>query len=155
MADCDNCRHPDDHAQRQGAGVSHACIVVGMEDGLFPGDRAMGEQEEMEEERRLCYVAMTRAKEKLTLTNARQRTLYGQYQPRYALPLSEGDPGGEYGVAGEARTPAGGVPLGGGVAASCRCVSGTYPSGGDQCRSTTAPSRSVGAGSLRSTPLRP
>ena len=39
--------------------------VVGMEDGLFPGNRAMGEEEEMEEERRLCYVAMTRAKEHL------------------------------------------------------------------------------------------
>ncbi len=33
--------------------------VVGMEEGVFPGNRAMGEQEEMEEERRLCYVAMT------------------------------------------------------------------------------------------------
>lgn len=53
-------------------------FVVGMEDGLFPGNRAMGEPEEMEEERRLCYVAMTRAKEKLTLTNCRQRMLYGR-----------------------------------------------------------------------------
>jgi len=52
--------------------------VVGMEEGIFPGLRAVGEQEEMEEERRLCYVAMTRAKEKLTLTNARQRMLYGR-----------------------------------------------------------------------------
>ena len=56
-------------------------FVVGMEDGLFPGNRAMGEPEEMEEERRLCYVAMTRAKEKLTLTNARQRMLFGRTTP--------------------------------------------------------------------------
>ena len=56
-------------------------FVVGMEEGLFPGNRAMGDAEEMEEERRLCYVAMTRAKEKLTLTNARQRTLYGKTTP--------------------------------------------------------------------------
>ena len=56
-------------------------FVVGMEEGLFPGNRAMGDAEEMEEERRLCYVAMTRAKEKLTLTNARQRTLYGKTAP--------------------------------------------------------------------------
>ena len=41
----------------------------------------MGEPEEMEEERRLCYVAMTRAKEKLTLTNARQRMLFGRTTP--------------------------------------------------------------------------
>ena len=53
-------------------------FVVGMEDGLFPGNRAMGEPEEMEEERRLCYVAMTRAKERLTMTTARQRMLYGR-----------------------------------------------------------------------------
>ena len=59
-------------------------FVVGMEDGLFPGNRAMGDPEEMEEERRLCYVAMTRAKEKLTMTNARQRTLYGRTTPAMA-----------------------------------------------------------------------
>ena len=56
-------------------------FVVGMEEGLFPGNRAMGDGAEMEEERRLCYVAMTRAREKLTLTNARQRTLYGRTTP--------------------------------------------------------------------------
>jgi DNA helicase-2/ATP-dependent DNA helicase PcrA len=55
-----------------------AVYVVGMEDGLFPNSCAIYDQEEMEEERRLCYVAMTRAKEKLTLTNARQRMLYGR-----------------------------------------------------------------------------
>ena len=59
-------------------------FVVGMEDGLFPGNRAMGDAEEMEEERRLCYVAITRAKEKLTMTNARQRTLYGRTTPAMA-----------------------------------------------------------------------
>ena len=56
-------------------------FVVGVEEGIFPGIRAIGEAEEMEEERRLCYVAMTRAKEKLTLTNTRQRTLYGRTSP--------------------------------------------------------------------------
>jgi len=52
--------------------------VVGMEEGIFPGASAQYDQEELEEERRLCYVAMTRAKEKLTLTNCRQRMLYGR-----------------------------------------------------------------------------
>lgn len=52
--------------------------VVGMEEGVFPGGRASGESEEMEEERRLCYVAMTRARQHLTMTNARQRMLYGR-----------------------------------------------------------------------------
>ena len=52
--------------------------VVGMEEGIFPGASAQYDQEELEEERRLCYVAMTRAKEKLTLTHCRQRMLYGR-----------------------------------------------------------------------------
>lgn len=52
--------------------------VVGMEDGIFPGMNSMFDMDELEEERRLCYVAMTRAKEHLTLTNARQRMLYGR-----------------------------------------------------------------------------
>lgn len=52
-------------------------FIVGAEEGIFPGLRAIGEQEEMEEERRLCYVALTRAKEKLYITCARQRMLFG------------------------------------------------------------------------------
>mgnify|MGYP003375389829 CR=1 FL=1 len=53
-------------------------FVVGVEEGIFPGIRAIGDDEEMEEERRLCYVAMTRAKEKLHLTCAAQRMLFGR-----------------------------------------------------------------------------
>ena len=54
--------------------------VVGMEEGIFPGTASMYDEEELEEERRLCYVAMTRAREKLVMTNARQRMLYGRTQ---------------------------------------------------------------------------
>jgi DNA helicase-2/ATP-dependent DNA helicase PcrA len=53
-------------------------FLVGFEDGLFPGMRAIGDREEMEEERRLCYVAITRAKKTLTITHAKQRMLYGR-----------------------------------------------------------------------------
>ena len=53
-------------------------FIVGMEEGIFPGQRVIGEAEEMEEERRLCYVAITRAKKKLYLCCARQRVLFGQ-----------------------------------------------------------------------------
>ena len=53
-------------------------FIVGFEDGLFPGLRAIGDAEEMEEERRLCYVAITRAKERLTISYAKQRMLYGR-----------------------------------------------------------------------------
>ena len=52
--------------------------LVGFEDGLFPGMRSIGDAEEMEEERRLCYVAITRAKKTLTICHARQRMLYGR-----------------------------------------------------------------------------
>lgn len=53
-------------------------FLVGFEDGLFPGMRCIGDAEEMEEERRLCYVAITRAKQNLTISHARQRMLYGR-----------------------------------------------------------------------------
>lgn len=53
-------------------------FLVGFEDGLFPGLRAIGDNEEMEEERRLCYVAITRAKKRLTISHARQRMIYGR-----------------------------------------------------------------------------
>ena len=56
-------------------------FLVGFEDGLFPGMRAIGDPEEMEEERRLCYVAITRAKKSLTISYARQRMLYGRTTP--------------------------------------------------------------------------
>ena len=52
-------------------------FLVGMEEGLFPSYRSIGEQRELEEERRLCYVGITRAKEYLFLTCAKQRTIFG------------------------------------------------------------------------------
>ena len=52
-------------------------FMPGMEDGLFPGHRALDSENGIEEERRLCYVGMTRAKEKLFLTSAAYRVLYG------------------------------------------------------------------------------
>ena len=53
-------------------------FVVGMEETVFPGIRAIGEPEEMEEERRLCYVAITRAMRQLYLVCAQQRMLFGR-----------------------------------------------------------------------------
>ena len=57
--------------------------VIGMEDGVFPHIRALGEPHELEEERRLAYVGITRAMRQLTLTHAWSRLLYGsrQYNP--------------------------------------------------------------------------
>ncbi|MDT8419391.1 MAG: UvrD-helicase domain-containing protein [Desulfuromonadales bacterium] len=55
-------------------------FMAGMEEGLFPHSRTAGDGDALEEERRLCYVGMTRAMEKLYLTRARRRRIYGTYQ---------------------------------------------------------------------------
>lgn len=52
-------------------------FLVGMEEGIFPGYKSIGEPKELEEERRLCYVGITRAKEHLFLTCSKQRTIFG------------------------------------------------------------------------------
>jgi ATP-dependent DNA helicase UvrD/PcrA len=55
-------------------------ILAGLEEGLFPHSRSSDDQEELEEERRLCYVGMTRARSKLVLTGAARRRVFGEYQ---------------------------------------------------------------------------
>ena len=55
-------------------------FTVGLEEGIFPHVNSLMDNNEVEEERRLCYVAITRAKEQLYLLNARQRTLFGKDQ---------------------------------------------------------------------------
>ncbi|MCL1816892.1 MAG: UvrD-helicase domain-containing protein, partial [Clostridiales bacterium] len=53
-------------------------FLVGAEEGLFPGSQSIGEPEEMEEERRLCYVALTRAMERIYVSHTKQRMLFGK-----------------------------------------------------------------------------
>ena len=53
-------------------------FLSGVEEGNFPTSRAIGEQDQIEEERRLCYVAITRAKETLTISYCNMRRLYGK-----------------------------------------------------------------------------
>ncbi len=55
-------------------------IVAGMEEGLFPHSRSVEDEDEVEEERRLCYVGLTRARERLILTGASRRRVFGDYQ---------------------------------------------------------------------------
>jgi DNA helicase II / ATP-dependent DNA helicase PcrA len=59
-------------------------FLVGMEEGLFPSSRSINEDEHAEEERRLCYVGITRAKEKVFITSASKRTMYGSTS--YTIP---------------------------------------------------------------------
>jgi len=55
-------------------------VLAGLEEGLFPHSRSSEDEEELEEERRLCYVGMTRARSKLVLTGAARRRIFGEYQ---------------------------------------------------------------------------
>ncbi|MCC5658811.1 DNA helicase PcrA [Nostoc sp. XA010] len=56
-------------------------FLVGLEQGLFPGYRSLGDPASLEEERRLCYVGITRAQERLYISHARERRLYGSREP--------------------------------------------------------------------------
>ena len=55
-------------------------VVAGMEEGLFPHSRSAEDEDEIEEERRICYVCLTRARERLVLTGAARRRIFGDYQ---------------------------------------------------------------------------
>ena len=55
-------------------------FLAGLEEGLFPHSRSSDDEEELEEERRLCYVGMTRARSRLVLTGAARRRIFGEYQ---------------------------------------------------------------------------
>ena len=55
-------------------------VLAGLEEGLFPHSRSSEDEEELEEERRLCYVGMTRARQRLVLTGAARRRVFGEYQ---------------------------------------------------------------------------
>ncbi|HMC29397.1 MAG TPA: 3'-5' exonuclease, partial [Candidatus Angelobacter sp.] len=61
-------------------------FLIGMEEGLFPHSRAFNDPDQMEEERRLCYVGMTRAMDHLVLSNARYRRRYGTDMPDATVP---------------------------------------------------------------------
>ena len=90
QSDSDNCVTMMTMHAAKGLEFPHV-YVVGMEDGLFPGNRAMGDAEKMEEERRLCFVAMTRAQKALYLSEAEGRNLDGspRYPSRFLLDIDD------------------------------------------------------------------
>jgi DNA helicase-2/ATP-dependent DNA helicase PcrA len=61
-------------------------VLAGLEEGLFPHSRTLNDPNQMEEERRLCYVGLTRAMNSLTITRARYRRRYGNDMPEASLP---------------------------------------------------------------------
>jgi DNA helicase-2/ATP-dependent DNA helicase PcrA len=106
-------------------------FLIGLEDGVFPHLRAIGEPDELEEERRLAYVGITRARERLYLTHAWARTLYGgtQYNPpsRFLDEIPEGLVESVEGNRRASRRSS--TPRGGGYGSGTGSGSGSY--GGD------------------------
>ena len=81
-SDIDNLEEDEDYVTlmtlHSAKGLEFPVVfLVGMEEGIFPGYKSIGEPKELEEERRLCYVGITRAKEHLFLTCSKQRTIFG------------------------------------------------------------------------------
>ena len=95
-------------------------FLTGMEDGVFPHMRALGQTKELEEERRLAYVGITRARERLYLTRVDGAQRLGAAVVQPAVPVPGGDPGAARRVEadrGRPRAPAAGpVVRGGGLA---------------------------------------
>jgi len=82
VADTDNIEEQPDRVMlmtmHSAKGLEFPVVfLAGMEEGLFPSYRSIGEEKEMEEERRLCYVGITRAREQLFLTHAKSRMIFG------------------------------------------------------------------------------
>lgn len=89
LSDVDKTEEVEDAATmltvHSSKGLEYPVIfMVGMEEGLFPNSRSADDEKELEEERRLCYVAITRAEERLFITFAKMRTIYGR--TNYTLP---------------------------------------------------------------------
>jgi DNA helicase II / ATP-dependent DNA helicase PcrA len=112
-------------------------FLIGLEDGVFPHLRSLGEPDELEEERRLCYVGITRAQDRLYLSHAWSRTLYGgtQYNPPSRF-LDE-IPDGLVEAIEQRRASRGGRTYGGG--------GGGWRDGGDSSRREEARERMVDA----------
>ena len=99
-------------------------FMIGLEEGLFPHQRSLDELND-EEERRLCYVGMTRARERLTLTHARSRTIFGARS--YNMPSRFLDE-----LPGKRRVGAAGAGLGRGLGGRLRLVTGGLPGAQDR-----------------------
>ena len=74
-------------------------ILAGLEEGLFPHSRSSEDEEELEEERRLCYVGMTRARSRLVLTGAARRRIFGEYQASEPSRFIDEVPAGRWSIA--------------------------------------------------------
>jgi DNA helicase-2/ATP-dependent DNA helicase PcrA len=86
--DVDNVKEGDDKVKlmsfHQSKGLEYKVVFMpAMEEGIFPSFRSMGSSHELEEERRICYVGITRAQEKLYFSMAKLRRMYGKDNPGF------------------------------------------------------------------------
>jgi DNA helicase-2/ATP-dependent DNA helicase PcrA len=120
-------------------------FLVGLEDGVFPHLRSLGEPDELEEERRLCYVGITRARERLYLTHAWCRTLWGstQYNPpsRFLKEIPE-----QLTRLVEGRRPAAEAKLGGRAGIVEAAIRGSLRARGTPAKTTGAEDLGLQAG---------
>jgi DNA helicase-2/ATP-dependent DNA helicase PcrA len=137
-------------------------FIIGMEDGVFPGSRSLMDNEEMEEERRLAYVGITRAEKKLYLTCARMRLLYGRTSSnppsrflgeiptelKEAVQPASGGRSGSYGGYGS-RSGAGGYGSSRSPSPSYGNGNGGYPPSSLGARPTVAPTNMTGSSAAR------
>ena len=128
-------------------GLEFAVVfIVGMEENLFPHAMSAGNEEDIEEERRLCYVAMTRARERLFLTHAECRRMHGAFLPSRPSRFLEETP--EH-LIREVFSTSGGF-FGGGSGGAVRQRSGGYGAGSSAARAaarkTPAPTPKVALG---------
>src|SRR3546814_7459150 len=112
-----------------------AVFIIGMEDGVFPHLRSIGEPDELEEERRLAYVALTRAQERLYLSHAWSRTLYGGTQYNQPSRFLDEIPAALVNLIEQRRASRGGRPYGGGGSGA---GGGSYGGGGPGGRRSAA-----------------
>jgi len=129
-------------------------FLTGMEDGTFPHNRTLSDPEELEEERRLAYVGITRAREKLYLTRAQMRALWGQTQYMPASRFLDEVPEAVLDVA-RAGSTLSGAGFGGGYRGSGFSGGGSGGYGGGGSGSGHGPSFSGGTGGGRSDIKRP
>lgn len=130
-------------------------FILGLEDGVFPHSRALTEPEELEEERRLCYVGLTRAEQRLYLTHAWTRNLFGQSQYNPPSRFLDEIPSALVDEVGEGRRRRGGSGFGGGASYRESVFGRSGSSGSDRSYTSSRSGETPGVGGSRRNPLDP
>ncbi|MFC4812841.1 DNA helicase PcrA [Paenibacillus sp. GCM10023250] len=130
-------------------------FIIGMEEGVFPHSRALNDNDELEEERRLAYVGITRAEKQLFLTCARTRTLFGRTNANMASRFLKEVPDelkNDASAVGRGRPAGGGFGYGGSRGSAPGAAGGGFGYGGGAAPSGPRPGAPAGGGVRVTTP---